>query len=163
MSNNERPPGNTNSIKFTPKLSLLPIGPKIKQRRRRSSFVLMENDTNYIHHNRQTLFNITTASPRPVTDGQWVKSIRKSAAFQKSESFDAGDPSGSMENTSQSLWKHRPSTSVALESIDFSNFSGEISVNTSYSYCRACHQNSTQLVLRGKDLRPHTKGSIITN
>lgn len=106
---------------------------------------------NFINHNKQTLFNIKTSSPRPVTDKGWVKSMRKNAFFQKHKSV---DETAFGEENLISGWKCRPEAEVFLNLSDFSGFKGEIMVTPSYAYCGCCRKGTAPISLRGKNMRP---------
>ena len=122
--------------------------------------------TNFIDHNKQTLFNIKTYSPRPISDNVWVKTIRKPAASQKFCALISEKEGSNLDNEStewtqtKSLWKYRSNTSVTLDMIDFHNLSGELQINTNYTYCKCCQRGTSPLILRGRDRRPHGKSFI---
>lgn len=123
---------------------------------------------NFIDHNKQTLYNITTLSPRPVSDNKWVRKMRKPAQFHMFTSSDFGfsGPS-SVENifleprekdaTFKSTWKSKPETSVNINLLNFSELNGEVIVNPNYNYCDSCMKGTSPLILRGRNLRPRLK------
>jgi hypothetical protein len=82
--------------------------------------------------------------------------MRKTAIFHKFMSSDTSrqlEDSTSTDNQGTS-WKERPSTGISINSLDFSELTGEIQVNPSYTYCLSCRRGTAPISLRGKDLRP---------
>lgn len=152
MLSNERPPGTPKSIKFDPVCVPSPVQAEGKKMRK----IFSPNSStgefvNFISHNKQTLFNIKASSPRPVTDKGWVKSMRKNVFFQKHKSV---DESVFESGKTEFEWKNRPDTGICLNTVDFSEFNGEILVTPSYAYCGCCRKGTAPISLRGKNMRP---------
>jgi hypothetical protein len=149
-------PGTPKFISFKPVVSSFLVVPEVKKRRMPQLGCINEK-INFVEHNKEALVNVKAVGSRPVAEQGWVKHMRRAAAIQRRKSMD--DDRGEREKMSglrtvrDNFWKTRPEFNLTLQSMDFKEFSGEMTVDPTYSYCGCCKRNSSPLTLKGKDLR----------